>query len=319
MAKLPLKWMAAKAFGGLFKRPAPTCVVVHCTESENTPAMAEALAGPGWFGGSKAGTSSHKVVDVDSICEGVHRSNVAYHAGPGGNTVGIAYEFCGRASWSAARWREPAQLQMLANAAPHIADDLIAITGSRAAALAKARWLSLVQLAGREHGLCTHNDVRLALGGTTHTDPGPNFPYAELLALVVAELGGQTAPAAPTVKEPDVSILSIAPGQHATIPRPRAGTVEVDIAWDDQGLAFDAAAPKAEREGKQLVRASIRNAKTGVWRVIYPAAGGPDGLQFWLPTGVAKSIGPMGPDDDVLVVRNLHPVYALGITVTHLV
>jgi intein/homing endonuclease len=24
---------------------------------------------------------------------------------------------------------------------------------------------------------CTHNDVRLALGGTTHTDPGRNFPY----------------------------------------------------------------------------------------------------------------------------------------------
>lgn len=194
---LPLKWMPAAAYGGLFKAPAAAFVTVHCTESENTPAMAEALAGPNWFGGTKAGTSSHKVVDVDSICEGVKRDRVAYHAGPGGNTWGIAYEFSGRASWTAAKWREPAQLQMLRNAAPHIADDLIAITGSRAKALAAARWLSLAQVAQHANGLCTHNDIRLALGGTTHSDPGPNFPYAELLAYVQAELN-------PTTEEDDM-------------------------------------------------------------------------------------------------------------------
>lgn len=194
MSTLPLKWMPAAAHGGPFKAPAATCVVIHSTESENTPGMAEALMGPGWFGGPKAGTSTHKTVDVDSICEGVKRTTVAYHAGPGGNTWGIAYEFCGRASWSAAKWREPAQLQMLRNAAPHIADDLAAIAGGRAEALEAARWLSLVQLARHEHGLCTHNDIRLALGGTTHSDPGPNFPYAELLAYVRAELGDTPSP-----------------------------------------------------------------------------------------------------------------------------
>lgn len=154
---LPLKWMPAYSHGGAFTAGFPTVVVVHCTESDNTPAMAEALAGPGWFGGAKAGTSAHKVVDVDSICEGVHRTTVAWHAGPGGNVRGIAYEFCGRASWTAAQWRAPAQLQMLRNAAPHIADDLRAIG-------APARWLSLAQLAAHAKGMCSHNDVRLALG-----------------------------------------------------------------------------------------------------------------------------------------------------------
>lgn len=202
--RLPLKWIPADSFGGLFKRPAPAFVVVHCTESDNTPAIAESLAGPNWFGvGGPATTSTHKIVDVDSICEGVKRDRVAYHAGAGGNSWGIAYEFCGRASWSAAKWREPAQLRMLRNAAPHIADDLVAITGSRSAARAAARWLSVAQVAANAHGLCTHNDIRLAKGGTTHTDPGRNFPYAELLSYVLEELADAPAPApAPALAHP---------------------------------------------------------------------------------------------------------------------
>ena len=74
-------------------------------------------SGPGWFGGSKAGTSAHKVVDQDSICEGVHRNTVAWHVGPGGNGYYIGYEFSGYASWTAAQWREPTQLAMLQIAA----------------------------------------------------------------------------------------------------------------------------------------------------------------------------------------------------------
>jgi hypothetical protein len=201
---LPLKWMPAAAHGGAFTGGAPVGLAVHSTESENTPAMAEALAGPNWFGGSKAGTSAHKVVDVDSICEGVKRTIIAYHAGPGGNVIAIAYEFCGRAGWSAAKWREPAQLQMLRNAAPHMADDLRAI-GS------PARWLSLAQLAAvarskrpADGGLFTHNDIRLALGGTTHSDPGQNFPYAELLAYVQAELAGTSTAAASDLEEQEL-------------------------------------------------------------------------------------------------------------------
>ncbi len=237
--KLPLKWIPAKAFGALFKRPAPAFVVVHSTESENTPAIAESLAGPNWFGGPKAGTSTHKIVDQDSICEGVKRDRVAYHAGPGGNSYGIAYEFCGRASWSAAKWREPAQLQMLRNAAPHIADDLIAITGSLAAARSAARWLSLVQVARNEHGLCTHNDIRLAKGGTTHSDPGANFPYAELLAFVRAELdGGTQAPIAPPRPSPPIPVedfdmfTQIDPGQTVRIPVPSGRQYRINVVSD---------------------------------------------------------------------------------------
>jgi len=225
-----LRWMPAKAYGGLFKPPAAAFVVIHCTESDNGAGTAESLAGPNWFGGP-AGTSAHRMFDRDSGVEMVRRTLVAFHAGPQGNTWGRSYEFCGRASWSAAKWREPAQLQMLRLAAPHIADDLIEITGSRASALAAARWLSLVQVFRKDHGLCTHNDIRLALGGTTHSDPGPNFPYAELLAMVRAELGEQPVGDAVaddhrTPLEDDVPTATILPGQSICLP---ATTKDTDL------------------------------------------------------------------------------------------
>jgi N-acetyl-anhydromuramyl-L-alanine amidase AmpD len=170
-----LPYVPAAAHGGPLTKAA--FVVIHCTESDNAAGTAEALAGPGWFGGPKAGTSAHRIFDRDSGVEMVRVSTVAYHAGPGGNSYGRSYELCGRASWSAEKWREEPQLAMLRAAAPYIAADLRDLN-------APARWLSVAQVAARAGGMCTHNDVRLALGGTTHSDPGPNFPYAELLEMV---------------------------------------------------------------------------------------------------------------------------------------
>jgi N-acetyl-anhydromuramyl-L-alanine amidase AmpD len=186
-----LRWSPAAATGGAFTPGNPAFVVIHCTESDNNPGTAESLAGPNWFGGPKAGTSAHRIFDRDSGVEMVRRTTVAYHAGPRGNTHGLSYELCGRASWTAAQWRAPEQLAMLRGAAPHIADDLRAIAAARSVdPLAAARWLSVVQVAQRAPGLCTHNDVRLAFPGTTtHSDPGPNFPYAELLGYVRDQLG----------------------------------------------------------------------------------------------------------------------------------
>lgn len=232
----PLRWMPAAARGGLFRPPAATFVVIHCTESDNNAGTAESLAGPNWFGGP-AGTSAHRMFDRDSGVEMVRGSNVAFHAGPGGNTWGRSYEFCGRVAWSTARWRAPEQLAMLQLAAPYIAQDLVEITGSRTAALAACRWLSVAQVAQKAPGLCTHNDIRLALGGTSHTDPGPNFPYAELLAYVRAELtgttptGGATGTAKPPLED-DMPSTVIDPGQAVCLPATTKAT-DLWIALDN--------------------------------------------------------------------------------------
>jgi hypothetical protein len=39
-------------------------------------------------------------------------------------------------------------------------------------------------LRARRGGFTTHNDLRIAYGGTTHTDPGVNFPRAAFLKMI---------------------------------------------------------------------------------------------------------------------------------------
>ncbi|HVI80651.1 MAG TPA: N-acetylmuramoyl-L-alanine amidase [Candidatus Acidoferrum sp.] len=203
----PLVWMPAYSYGSAFTAGRPIGVTIHSTETDNLPGSAEALMGPNWFGGPRAGTSTHKCVDQNSIAEGVRRNTVAWHCGPNGNGLYIAYEFCGKATWTAEQWRTPAVLSTLAIAAPHIANDL-AFCG------APARWLSLTEVAKKERGLLTHNDVKLALGGTTHWDPGPNFPYAELLAVVRDGTPLPTPAPTPTRPGPD-SLPTLQYGQRS--------------------------------------------------------------------------------------------------------
>lgn len=205
-----MAWMPAYSFGGPYGPGLPLGVAVHSTESDNGPSVAEAIAGPGWFGGAAAGTSAHKIADQNSIVEGVRRNTVAWALGPGGNGLYLSYEFCGRAGWSPAQWRAPENLAMLALAAPHIADDLQACG-------ATAAWLSLAQIGQRQRGLLSHNDVRLVWGGTTHSDPGPSFPYGELLTYVRAALGmggPQPIPSPPGGGIPGVPGLPAWPASH---------------------------------------------------------------------------------------------------------
>jgi hypothetical protein len=42
----------------------------------------------------------------------------------------------------------------------------------------------LQQIRNGESGFCTHADITLTLGGTTHTDPGPGFPYSIFMQMV---------------------------------------------------------------------------------------------------------------------------------------
>lgn len=226
----PLTWMPAYSYGGPFGAGDPIGVVVHSTEGPNGPNAAEAVAGPGWFGGPSAGTSAHKIVDENSICEGVHRDTVAWHVGPNGNGLYIGYEFSGYAAWDAATWQAPAQLSMLQIAAQHIAEDLQAIG-------APAQFLSVAQVAARQKGLLTHNDVRLALGGTTHSDPGPNFPFAILLGYIQSYMGGAPAPApapAPGPGEPPAVAWCLPAGQWLGNVNGPAKQHGGDLRWDSE-------------------------------------------------------------------------------------
>jgi len=184
--------MPAKAHGGRLNTI--LWIVIHSMETDITDGIAEALSGPSWFGGTAAGTSPHQC--FDSFGPGVRNlpdTVVAYHAGPTGNTYGLAKEHAGRASFTRAQWTTPKGLAMLRASAAQTAIDCLAHD-------VPPRWLSLVQVAARkEKGLVTHNDLRLAFPkDTTHSDVGPNWPFDLYEQFVQAEIARLTG--TPTVR-----------------------------------------------------------------------------------------------------------------------
>jgi N-acetylmuramoyl-L-alanine amidase-like protein len=196
-ATLTLPFIGAYAHGGHFAAGRPRVIIVHSTEGPMSRGNARALAGPSWFGGPKAGTSAHAIHDPAESIQMVHDDTIAWHVGPGGNAISVGDEHCGRTTLSPAEWLSGDGRAMLDRSARWNAQ--------RARRLSiPPRWLTLTQLRNGERGFATHNDVRLALGGTTHSDPGPNFPYAWYMQRVQFWFNGGTTAA--STEEDDVPL-----------------------------------------------------------------------------------------------------------------
>lgn len=129
--------------------------------------------------------SSHYYADADTIIQMLDTKLQAWHAGSTqGNQHAISYEFTGLNSWTREKWLanvdwDKAARQMARDCKAHDID---------------AKTLTIAQMNdGRSTGIVTHDQMRRAWGGTTHTDPGPNFPMDHLLAKVRAELEANVA------------------------------------------------------------------------------------------------------------------------------
>lgn len=156
-------------------------IVIHSTESGTAPGTAASLAS--WFH-SQYDTSAHAIFDPSGGVEMVKPQDTAWHCG-NGNQGGYGIEHCGRAAFSRAEWLA--------------IDSELRLSAQWAAQIAKqygipARHLTIGELSQRQKGFCTHKDVRDALGGTTHYDPGEGFPMDVYLGYVAQYMGG----AAPT-------------------------------------------------------------------------------------------------------------------------
>jgi hypothetical protein len=151
-------------------------ITVHSTEND-APARNEAL----YAKNRTDGVSSHFYVDDGEIIQSLNTDYGAHHVGSTyGNRHLISYEFIGKASWSTSRWIDNIDFDA---AAAQMARDCQRWN-------IPARRLSVSMLRNHERGICTHNDCRLALGGTDHTDPGSNFPMTLLIDKVAALLNG---------------------------------------------------------------------------------------------------------------------------------
>lgn len=160
--------------GGAFGSGQPRLVVIHSMETPIAPGAAYNAARYV----AQKGLSVHYLVDANDVVGQLDEGLVGYGAGTV-NTAAIHVEFAGYAGYSRAEWSTPAATSMIDRGRRLIAD----ITARHAI---PCRFLTDAQLAAAFRGtgpggLTTHAQCTRVIGGTTHTDPGPNFPLPLLL------------------------------------------------------------------------------------------------------------------------------------------
>jgi N-acetyl-anhydromuramyl-L-alanine amidase AmpD len=126
--------------------------------------------------------STHIVVDSTEALQTLTLDRNAWHSGSAwGNSKAISFELRGKNTWSADYWRT-----VIDRVAPVIAECCVLYA-------IPVRHLTVEEARKKVmKGFVTHDDMRQAWGGTTHTDPGPNFPMQYLLDTVNKEITGMT-------------------------------------------------------------------------------------------------------------------------------
>lgn len=165
-------------------RAAVDVIVIHTMELPCQPGMARRLGERFRDLGPDRKVSAHFGVDPAEVYQYVREGDVAWHC-PKANRRGLGVEHAGYGVGpNATDWGSPAGHAVLTRSAALVAR------------LCQAWAVPVVHLTPTEvahggRGLVGHVDVTRGFPGSgTHVDPGPNWPWAEYLALVVAELPG---------------------------------------------------------------------------------------------------------------------------------
>lgn len=142
------------------------------------------------------GTSSHFYCDKDSVIQSIDTDKKAGHAGSSyGNENAIAFEITGSNASSRTWWLTNVAWKKLAQVIAYMIkhDPDLAGFQIRRATVAEMKANPKIK------AFYGHDDMRRAWGGTTHTDPGTNFPWDKLIAEVKKALAS-----APVVVEEDM-------------------------------------------------------------------------------------------------------------------
>ncbi|MEU4221983.1 N-acetylmuramoyl-L-alanine amidase [Actinoplanes sp. NPDC026623] len=148
------------------------------------------------------GVSSHLYVDGDSVTQSLDTEARAGHAGSRqGNENAISVEITGTNGKSRAWWLAHVAWDKLGRALAWLIVNDSGFKGFqvRRASVAEMRRNPKVR------AFYSHDDMRRAWGGTTHTDPGPNFPWDKLFAAVnkgITDLKGKPSKPAPAPSAP---------------------------------------------------------------------------------------------------------------------
>lgn len=173
-----LLYIQAKGFNTGRPDGKPLWIVIHDMEASETATRAENTAA--YFANPSDGrsVSSHYCVDNNSVVQCVRLKDVAWTVGNRpGNNRGINWELSGFASQSRGQWLDDFGLSMFAQMAPIVRSD----AEKYGIPLVKR---TVAELKAWVPGVTSHNDLRIAFGTTTHTDPGTNFPWDKFLEIM---------------------------------------------------------------------------------------------------------------------------------------
>ncbi len=182
-----LKFVESKAWGSGRDGKKVMFIVIHYTAGSERSTSAE--DGAAYDQRRTDGTSTHYFVDRDSVVQCVLTKNRANAARSKGNRLGIQYELCGTVQ-TRAQWLDAASLPTLHNAAKQVARDCKKYgIPVRRLSVAETR-RAWTDFPNGPKGIVGHVDCTNAYpeDGGDHTDPGPQFPWADFLDMVRAEM-----------------------------------------------------------------------------------------------------------------------------------
>lgn len=161
------------------RRAPVTMIVIHDMEAPETPTQAENCAQ--YFAGPNSPqASAHYCCDSDSVVCSVLPSDEAWHSAYGPtNACSVGIEQAGYAAADTHEWLDAfGQAMIFGQVAP-----LVAALCDRYGI--PVRFLDAAAMrAGNMTGITTHGAISEAFVPGGHTDPGPNYPMAEMLAHV---------------------------------------------------------------------------------------------------------------------------------------
>lgn len=166
---------------------AVTLIGIHTMEAPEVGSTAESVAS--YFKNPSVEASAHWCVDDNSRVRCVNDSDGAWTMPPT-NHYSLNIEMAGYAGQTSAQWDDPYSNAVLDIAA------LCAAEWCHKYAI-PVRHLTDSQIAAKEKGLAGHVDVNRVFHESTHTDPGPNFPWGKFLSLVSKHMSAMGSPAEP--------------------------------------------------------------------------------------------------------------------------
>jgi hypothetical protein len=141
-----------------------------------------------YFSQASSGGSAHYVEGIDREEHCVADNQIAWHAPPNANSIGVeitsdggdtgAFRVASHA-YTRDQWLSPEVLPILERAAARVAElcDRLGVPKVR---------INATQVAAGAKGICGHADVSAAFHQSDHTDPGPAFPWDTFMALVTS-------------------------------------------------------------------------------------------------------------------------------------